>query len=151
MASGAYRDDDAIISDINVTPLVDVVLVLLIIFMVTARVIAERGIPLEKPKTVSGAPFKSELTIAIDANKVLYVNGKRADDRELARQEVARVHQQNPDVKAVISADVTVPHGEVMQIIDLVTLGGVTKFALASVPKKPGDDEAPSPGAAQPH
>jgi biopolymer transport protein ExbD len=136
-SSGFYQDDDAsVISDINVTPLVDVVLVLLIIFMVTARVIAERGIPLEKPKTVSGTQIKSTLTVTLDQNRALYVNGKRYDEPDAARAEVARERQKNPEVKAVISADVGVPHGEVMAAIDLVTQAGVTKFALASVPKK---------------
>jgi biopolymer transport protein ExbD len=144
--NGIYQDDDAsVISDINVTPLVDVVLVLLIIFMVTARVIAERGIPLDKPKTVAGVSIKSTLSVAIDQNRALHINGKRFDDPEAARQEVARQHRDNPEVKAVISADIAVPHGEVMATIDLITLAGVTKFALASEPKKPESPPAPRP------
>jgi len=133
---GFYQDDDtAMISEINVTPLVDVVLVLLIIFMVTAGVIAERGIPLEKPRTVSGSTVKNTLSVAIDENRKLYVDGTMYADLEDAKRVVALEHQQNPEVKAVISADIGVPHGDVMQVIDLVTLAGITKFALASKPK----------------
>jgi biopolymer transport protein ExbD len=142
---GFYQDDDsAMISEINVTPLVDVVLVLLIIFMVTAGVIAERGIPLEKPKTVSGSTVKNTLSIAIDENRELYVDGHKYADPEAAKRAIAVKHQENPEIKAVISADISVPHGEVMQAIDLVTLAGITKFALASKPKA-DTQKPPSP------
>ena len=134
--SGFYQDDDTpMISEINVTPLVDVVLVLLIIFMVTAGVIAERGIPLEKPKTVSGSTVKNTLSVAIDENRQLYVDGEKFADPAAAQRTIAIKRQENPEIKAVISADISVPHGEVMEVIDMVTLAGITKFALASKPK----------------
>jgi biopolymer transport protein TolR len=140
MAGGSsYQDEDGLsaISDINVTPLVDVVLVLLVIFMVTATMIVGRGIELEEPKTASGTDVRSTLKVSIDKNRVLYVNGAPFDDMELARQAVAatRAEAERPaEVKAIIEADTNVPHGDVMRAIDVVKLAGVTKFALSSRP-----------------
>ncbi len=149
MAGGAsqYHDEDpgsGVISGINVTPLVDVTLVLLIIFMVTAQLIVERdrGISIERPKTASGEDVKVELAVTIDDQRVLYVDGKHYDDPAAARAVVEKAVAGNPEVKAVISADVNVPHGDVMRAIDMVKVAGVTRFALASDPlskEKSGD------------
>ncbi len=139
MAGGAssYHDEEpgaGMITDINVTPLVDVTLVLLIIFMVTAQLIVERGISMETPKTVSGGPVKSPLAISIDEDRVLYVNGEHYPDLAGARAVIRKEVAKDKDVKAIISADTNVPHGDVMKAIDLVKLSGVTRFALASDP-----------------
>ena len=131
--SSAYQDEaSGTISEINVTPLVDVVLVLLIIFMVTAPMIAARGITVEKPRTVSGSQVESSLTVSIDRDLKLYVNGDHYADIDAALAAVRREHDKNPEVKAIIQADRAVPHGQVMEAIDIVTLAGVTRFALAS-------------------
>jgi len=145
MAGGtAYHDEDSgtgMISDINVTPLVDVTLVLLIIFMVTAQLIVERGISIESPKTASGAEVKSTLAVTIDKQRVMYVNGETYADPAAARRVIEDARAKNPEVKAIISADTTVPHGDVMKAIDMVKLAGVTKFALASDPLPPEEEK----------
>jgi biopolymer transport protein ExbD len=135
--SSGYQSDDGgpgAICDINVTPLVDVVLVLLIIFMVTAKLIAERGIAVETPRTASGGPVDASLALTIDRERVLYIDGTPVPDLDSARRQVTAARARNPEIKAVISADVSVPHGEVMKAIDLVKLAGITRFALASQP-----------------
>ena len=137
MAGGSlYQDEDGAgaISDINVTPLVDVVLVLLIIFMVTAKLIVARGISVDSPKTASGEEVKSTLQVTIDEERVLYVNGDRYDSVDAAQARVVEMRAENPEVKAIITADRGVPHGDVMRVIDFVKLAGVTKFALTSDP-----------------
>jgi biopolymer transport protein TolR len=138
MAGGSsYHDEDsggAMIADINVTPLVDITLVLLIIFMVTARVIAARGIDVESPKTVSGGEVKSTLELTIDAQRVLYLNGEPVADRAQVSEYVHKAVEREPDLQAIIKADVTVPHGDVMRVIDLVKLAGIKRFALTSDP-----------------
>src|SRR5690606_5179861 len=121
MAGGSlYQDEDgaSAISDINVTPLVDVVLVLLIIFMVTAKLIVSRGIPVDSPKTASGEEVKSTLQVTIDKQRVLYVNGDRYDSIADARARVESMRAQNAELKAIITADTAVPHGDVMKVID---------------------------------
>jgi biopolymer transport protein ExbD len=142
----AYHDEDpggAAIVDINVTPLVDVCLVLLIIFMVTAELIhkQDRGITMERPKTVSGQPVKTKLSITIDRDRVVRVGSTVYTDMAAAQAEFEREVAANPEIKAVISADVTVPHGDVMKVIDVVKEAGVTKFALGSDPLIPEERE----------
>ncbi len=139
-----YQDEEAgagMINDINVTPLVDVTLVVLIIFMVTAQLIVERGITMETPKTVSGNSVKSTLAVSIDEDRVLYVTGEHYDDLALARAEIHNQLVREPELKAIISADTNVPHGDVMKAIDLVKLAGVTRFALASDPLDADQEE----------
>ena len=148
--SSQYQDEDAgsgMIADINVTPLVDVTLVLLIIFMVTAQLIVEkdRGIQIERPKTVTGAEGKADLTVMIDAQRVVHIDNTVYPDLNQARAFVLSRTRDNPDLKAVIAADVGVPHGDVMKVIDLVKRAKVKKFMLASDQAEPEDDEEASP------
>ena len=134
MASKLTDTDDAI-SDINVVPLVDIILVVLIIFMVTAPMFMKPTINVNLPKAASGdqtAP--SKLNIAITADGRVNLNGKFVDDAEVqktAAEEVAK----NPDVQAIISADKETPHGKVVGMLDIVKGVGVKKFAI-SIDKK---------------
>jgi biopolymer transport protein ExbD len=154
MAGGGasfYKDEDsAVISEINVTPLVDVVLVLLIIFIATAPLIAARGISVEKPATVTGGQIDGTIHVTIDAERVLHVDGVAFDSRDQAMGAITAELRKNSEVKAIISADKTVPHGEVMEAIDIVTLAGVTKFALATAPKAPPPTPTPVPDPSPP-
>jgi biopolymer transport protein ExbD len=133
MKSGADLDDQ--ISDINVVPLVDIILVVLIIFMVTAPMIMKPTINVNLPKAASGensAP--SQLAISITADGKLSLNGSPADEaavRAKATEQVAK----NLDIQAIISADKDVSHGRVVSIIDVVKSAGVKKFAI-SIDKK---------------
>jgi biopolymer transport protein ExbD len=135
--STVYKDGEAeIISDINVTPLVDVVLVLLVIFMITAPILAARGILVNAPTTVSGDQVATPLQVALrrmpDQTIQMYVNGRQLPSYDAVRAELERARQTDPDLKAVIAADIEVPYGEVMQAIDQIKRAGIQKFALAS-------------------
>ncbi len=138
MAGGNYQGEEDSISAINVTPLVDVVLVLLVIFMVTAPAIAKRGIAFQEPQTVSGTKIKSPLEIQIAEDRKIYVNGEGIDDLDEVRAKVATLRRTHTDLKALITADINVPHGDVMALIDTVKLAGVRRFAFASQRKRPG-------------
>ena len=152
MAGGrVYQDEESgPITDINITPMVDVVRVLLIIFMVTARLINARGVAMDSPQTKAGTPFKSKLEVSIDAAHVLYVNGIAYTDREQMRLKIAALHDEAPELRAVIAADKSVPHGEVMTLIDLVKDAGVTKFSLRSNPLTERGDGAAGSGGGSP-
>ncbi len=125
------------ISEINVTPLVDIVLVLLIIFMVTAKLIVGRAIQVESPKAVSGEQVQTTLALTIDKNRVLYLNGEVAPERAAVAEYIRKAVKQNPEVQAIVTADTVVPHGDVMELIDLVKLAGVKRFALTVEEKLP--------------
>src|SRR6478752_2198522 len=68
MAGGSSNDDDGMVSGINVTPLVDVTLVLLIIFMVTARIIVSQGMPMDLPKAASGEALQQVFSVELSAD-----------------------------------------------------------------------------------
>jgi len=137
MAGGAmnYGADDAgggTICDINVTPLVDVTLVLLIIFMVTAKLIVARGISVDTPKTVSGGEVAAAVEVAILADGSLHLNGEPAADLAVVSQFIRAKVAEEPDLRPIIAADSQVPHGEVMAVVDAVKLAGATRFAVAT-------------------
>jgi biopolymer transport protein ExbD len=131
MAMQSGSDNDDAISGINVVPLVDIILVVLIIFMVTAPMIMKPAINVNLPKAASGdKSTPSQLSIAISQGGALNLNGATADEAAIqtkAQQEV----EKNPDVQAIIAADKEVPHGTVVHIIDVVKTAGVKKFAIS--------------------
>jgi len=137
MASSGYRPEPEGVYDINVTPLVDVVLVLLVIFMVTAPAIAKRGIAFREPQTISGSAIASPLEITIADDREVFIDGEPVTDLESARVKLAAIRRDQPDIKALITADIRVPHGDVMALLDTIKLAGIKKFAFASQRKRP--------------
>jgi biopolymer transport protein ExbD len=129
MALTRKTDSDDIISDINVTPFVDVSLVLLIIFMVTATYIIAQSIPVDLPKAATGENVVTTLAITMTENGDIYLDGVKTDSAALSRT-VAQAHSKNEDLRVVIAADKRVTHGAVVSIIDLVRKLGVSKFAI---------------------
>lgn len=122
-------DDETIISDINVTPFVDVTLVLLIIFMVTATYIVAQSIPLDLPEAATGEDVVTTLALTITKDGQLYVDGKKSSDAKLETL-IRKTQEENDDVRVVIAADTKVVHGKVVHIMDLVRQLGISKFAI---------------------
>jgi biopolymer transport protein ExbD len=129
MASIASSNGDDEIVGINVTPLVDVVLVLLVVLMVTAGYIASRAIPVDLPQAATGETVPQTLALSIDAAGGLYLDGRPASEA-LLHTRVAAAKRARPDVRAVIAADGRVPHQRVIRLIDLLRQEHVTEFAL---------------------
>jgi biopolymer transport protein ExbD len=127
-------EGDAPITAINVTPLVDVMLVLLVIFMITARLGDEHALPLELPKAASGAEIQRVLSVAIDANGARTLDGVPAADDGGLQRAAALARKRHPDVRAVISADRRASHGDVLRALDALRLAGVHKIAFAVEP-----------------
>ncbi len=129
MAFSGNGSDDAI-TGINVTPLVDITLVLLIIFMVTASYIVKESIEVDLPRAASGGETVGPtLSFAIDGSGALYLDGQPIS-REAARAAVRTALRRSPEARALIGADKAVPHGEVVALIDLVKTEGLTRFAI---------------------
>ena len=131
MASVAKDDDDAI-TGINVTPLVDVTLVLLIIFMVTAKLIAGHGIPLDLPKAATAGTTQTMLTLSIDAQGKVSANGQPVVSDDALRDQARRALAKNPELRTVIAASAAASHGSVMHVVDTVRDAGVVKIAFAA-------------------
>jgi biopolymer transport protein ExbD len=131
-AASQFEDDDSgrMITDINVTPLVDITLVLLIIFMVTTTYIVNPSIKVDLPKAVSGTDQnRSTLALTLTKEGQLYLNGDLSDETKVLNQ-ISSELPKNPDLQAIIAADKVVSHGNVVHIIDLVKRAGVRKFAI---------------------
>jgi biopolymer transport protein ExbD len=129
MAGGARENDEDIISDINVTPFVDVSLVLLIIFMVTATYIVAQSIPVDLPEAGTGEDVVTTFAVALTTEGELFLDGVKTDDAGL-KEKIRTARKTNDDVRVVIAADKAVPHGRVVHVIDLVRKEGVAKFAI---------------------
>lgn len=124
------QDRNETIVEINVVPLVDIVLVILIIFMVSAPIFIKPSINVNLPQAASGKESKaSNLTLTINADGKLDINGEVTTKETLA-DKVAALVNENPDIHAVISADKVVAHGTVIEILDILQLKGVKKFAI---------------------
>jgi biopolymer transport protein ExbD len=129
-------DDDDLISDINVTPLVDIVLVLLIVLMVTSSYLVNKSINVELPKAATGETTTPTLSISLDVAGKLYLDGTGIDQAGL-QAKIRDAYKSDPDVKAIISADGRVTHSQVVSIIDLLRTEKVTKFAINTSPIEP--------------
>jgi biopolymer transport protein TolR len=129
MASTAQTQDDAI-TGINVTPLVDITLVLLVVFMVTASYIVKESIEVDLPRAAAGGETVGEtLSFAIDRDARLFLDGAPVS-RDAARAAVRAALARSPEARALIGADRAVAHGEVVSVIDLVKSEGLTRFAI---------------------
>jgi biopolymer transport protein ExbD len=118
------------ITGINVTPLVDVVLVLLIIFMVTATYVVKAAIEVDLPRAAAGGETVGPtLALALDREGRLFLDGAPATAED-AREAVRAALAKSAEARAIISADRAVSHGRVVEVIDLVKREGLTRFAI---------------------
>ncbi|MEO8841644.1 MAG: biopolymer transporter ExbD [Kofleriaceae bacterium] len=134
MAGSARRR--GIIAEINVTPLVDIMLVLLIIFMLTAHLIAKQVIEIDLPhasQSTALTPTTIAITLARDGK--LYLNDKPSTP-EVLRSTIAAAVAKDPKTQAIISADKDVTHGRVVWVLDVVKSVGITSFAIQIDPRQ---------------
>jgi biopolymer transport protein ExbD len=130
MAIQNEESGDDMIAAINVTPLVDITLVLLIIFMVTATYVVREAIEVDLPRAASGGETVGPtLAFAIDREGKLFLDGTPAT-LDAAREAVRTAVARSPEARALISADRAVSHGRVIEVIDLVKQEGLTRFAI---------------------
>lgn len=123
-------DDDLLISQINVTPFVDVVLVLLVIFMVTAPIIAKDILKLNLPKTSAvDSKSMSQLAVAVNKQGQILLNGVLTTEENLREQVTVNLKAQ-PEIQAIISADQGTEYGNVVRVIDIIKTAGLNKFAI---------------------
>ena len=137
MAGGAQSEGDESITAINVTPLVDITLVLLIIFMVTARLIDNQAVLLDLPKAASGAEVQVVFSIVLAADGSAQVDSRNVPNDDAILALAKETHQRNPDVRAVIKADSSVPHGRVIHVLDLLKQAQIAKIAFGVTPVSP--------------
>ena len=137
MAASTQNDDD-IISGINVTPLVDIILVVLIIFIVTASLVLRNNIPVDLPQSqTSEQSVEGLINLAVTSEGELYLNGRPGKIEDIPAV-VAEARQKVKDnggkVSAFISADVQARYGKFAEVIDRLRLEKVTDIALDTKP-----------------
>ena len=144
MAGATQQDGDEEISSINVTPLVDIVLVLLIIFMVTANFIVRETVEVDLPRAANGGEtVQGLINVVIDKDAKLFLDGAEVDEPALQTR-VAEQLKKDPETRAIISADQALNYGRVMHLIDVVKGQGIAKFAL-NIQKDAAPAPAPAP------
>jgi biopolymer transport protein TolR len=121
-----------IIEGINMTPLVDIMMVLLVIFIVTAKLLVTPAVPLELPKATRTEEIQSIFAVTIPAAGPTLVNGQAvADDRALEAQ-AGQALAGDAELRAVIQADGSVPHRKVIATLDALRRAGLTKVAFGT-------------------
>jgi biopolymer transport protein ExbD len=134
MMAGASLKPGEMIVGINVTPMVDIVLVLLIILMVTASYTVSRTVPLELPQAATGESAGADpLAVSIDKDGALFLDGKSVTAGKL-REGVQKAAREGLP-KVLIAADGRTAHRSVVLVIDLLRSEGVTKFAINVAPE----------------
>lgn len=127
---GGARRGRGMITDINVTPLVDIMLVLLIIFMLTANLIAKQAIEVDLPKAAQGgAATPKTLAVTLTQQGGLYLDGKEVTAAVL-RSQLAAAVRADPKTQVMIAADKDTSHGRVVWLIDVVKSLGIASFAI---------------------
>ncbi len=149
MAGGFSENDDEGISGINVTPLVDIMLVLLIIFMVTATFIANKALDLKLPEADSATPVdpnQKPMQFALDKEGKLYLDGTVITLDEVGAKITAEKEKRpGQQLAATISADSATPYALVIKVIDVIRKNEIIDFALTTDPAPPSGEAAPAP------
>ncbi|MEY4631493.1 MAG: hypothetical protein RIQ81_1613 [Pseudomonadota bacterium] len=133
MAGRISDNGDDAITEINVTPFVDVMLVLLVIFMVTANYMVNQSINIQLPKADTGQAIESRnLAFVIDKESKVYMDGQPVEVDQIG-EKITTFKGSQPagtNLQALISADAATPHGIVVKVIDLVRKSGITELAI---------------------
>lgn len=137
--AGTDADDGASagITGINITPLVDITLVLLIVFLVTAKVMVAQAIPMQLPTASTPTAVETTLAVSIAEDGAITLDGASvADAGALARAARSRAGSSPADIHVVIAASRSTSHGAVIGAVDALRGAGITKIAFAVERKK---------------
>ena len=119
-------------SEVNLTPMLDVVFIMLIFFIVTASFVKESGIEISRPGASTAVrKEKGNILIAISANDQIWMNRRQVDPRAL-RANIERAHAENPQGAVIIQADKEAKTGLLVQVMDAARSAGVKDISLAA-------------------
>lgn len=133
MAFGSDNDDDGIIADINLTPLIDVMLVLLIIFMVTSSIATDEGLDIKMPKATTKVKTLETQSIQVHADKngYVYINKVKVSMDALQAKLTKIIKDQNNGF-VVFKGDKKTPLELILKVMDISNKSGATRFAIAT-------------------
>ena len=119
-------------SEVNLTPMLDVVFIMLIFFIVTASFVKESGIEISRPGASTAVrKEKGNILIAISANDQIWMNRRQVDPRAL-RANIERAHAENPQGAVIIQADKEAKTGLLVKVMDAARAAGVKSVSLAA-------------------
>jgi biopolymer transport protein ExbD len=119
-------------SEVNLTPMLDVVFIMLIFFIVTASFVKEAGIDVTRPPAATAErKERGNILVAITANDQIWMDRRQVDPRAL-RANLERLHAENPGGSVVIQADKASKNGLLVQVMDAARLAGIKSVALAA-------------------
>lgn len=125
---GRAQEED----EVNLTPMLDVVFIMLIFFIVTASFLKESGLDVSRPDAAPSEQKANEsIVVTIAGDGQLWINGRQTDPRAV-RPNIERLHAENPDGPVVISAAEEAQNGLIVQVIDAARLAGVDNVSLAA-------------------
>lgn len=131
MAMGSSKDEDGIISDINITPMVDIMLVLLVIFIVTANFLKKESLNINLPKVAAAdANIKESKQVAVTKEGKFFLEGRAVTEDGMI-QEITREIKFRPNMRVTLSADEGLSYGNVSRVMGLLRKCGVTRMALS--------------------
>jgi biopolymer transport protein ExbD len=136
MAMSSQKNEDSLMAELNVTPLVDVMLVLLVIFIVTAPLIVPQSMKVNLPKTqaVAQQDNAKNSQLILEANGQVTFEGQQVSDKNLGQ--LLKDKSSTPQFQLQVSADKAVPYGRVAEIMAIAQGNGVTKMSFVSVPSR---------------
>jgi len=135
--AATQQNGNGIIAGINVTPLVDVTLVLLVIFIVTAKIVVTPAVPLELPRASQSQAMQVVFSVTLPATGPTLVNGERATNDQVVMRLARDARAAAADLRAVINADGSVPHRRVIHTLDLLRRAGISRIAFGALPLDP--------------
>ena len=134
MGAPSNQPGGGIISGINVTPLVDVMLVLLVIFIVTAKIIVAPAVPLDLPHAAHGEEVQVVLSVIVPVRGPILVDGAPLPSDKALTEKARAAAAGNPELRAVIQADGDVPHRRVIRVLDDLRGAGISRVAFGALP-----------------
>lgn len=125
-------DDD---TDLDMTPLMDIVFIMLIFFIVTTSFTKESGIEINRPSAQTAErQQRGNILVAISANNEIWIDKREVDVRAV-RANIERLHAENPEGAVIVQADKDSKNGMLVQVIDQIRLAGVNNVSLAAIPE----------------
>jgi biopolymer transport protein TolR len=143
---GRNRRSRGLMAEINVTPMIDVMLVLLVIFMVTAPLMTV-SVPVDLPKTKAAASTQAEepLVVSLNAKGKLFLQDSELDQAALIGR-LRAITKEKPDTRIFVRGDRTIAYGKIMEVLGVLQQAGFTKVALlAQLPDAAAPAEAAAP------
>jgi biopolymer transport protein ExbD len=132
------QNGSGLIAGINVTPLVDITLVLLIVFIVTAKMIVTPAVPLDLPRASQREELQVVFAVLLPTNGPVLIDGAPAPNDDVVLTLAREALRKTPALRAVINADGAVAHRRVIHTLDLLKRAGIARVAFGALPPEDG-------------